>query len=535
MPGVPHSLASISSELFKTLARVFPVTSASDEFHEFPQVLPEKPQWDRWDCFSIDHVEDISRKLFHWENQLALPVTDTEPPDPTGETCRSTLADRIDRTHLINAIRILREHLAIVRKWERQPTFYLTIASIGMAEALAAPDPAAPHDRAIGIAALFDQATKNLLHVPALFKDLGLEMVVGVGNYLRRLSKSIPELIPALSALDRFVSTLRQLPVSRRFHLPAELFDRIIRFHMNTGMGVETIDHYLDLEIQATQQLLDHIITSEFNGISWEAAYQQIPLPEIGAGGLLGLYKRQVDELAAHLLDMKILNSEWEVTCPVQVKPVPGFLSATRTASSYSIPPGHPPTGGTFFIYNANDPAEAERGYQREYRILSAHETYPGHHLLDSCRWRLENPIRRVIEQPLFYEGWACFAEELMYHTGYLKGTNDLLMLTRRGFWRAIRGKVDLGLQRGTMNLETAAKTLHQAGLALPQARMVVRKYALNPGYQLCYTIGYQKLRDLFNKYGRQRLPWFVHSVLSQGEIHFKDLAAVLKESSKTQ
>ena len=93
-------------------------------------------------------------------------------------------------------------------------------------------------------------------------------------------------------------------------HLPAELFDRIIRFHMNTGMGVETIDHYLELEIQATQQLLDHIITIDFNGISWEAAYQQIPLPEIGAGGLLGLYKRQVDELAAHLLDMKILNSE---------------------------------------------------------------------------------------------------------------------------------------------------------------------------------------------------------------------------------
>jgi len=384
------------------------------------------------------------------------------------------------------------------------------------------------------MAAFFDQAAKNLTRVPALFKDLGLEMIVDVGNYLRRLLGLLPELTSALSALDRFESTLRALPTSRRFHLPAHLFNRVIRSHMNTGMGVEAVDHCLDLEINATRRLLDFTTTRYFRGKSWEAAYQRIPLPEIGSDGLLGLYNRQVDHLARHLLDMEIFTSDWLNTCPVRVQPVPGFLSATRTASSYSIPPGHPPAGGTFFILNADDPSESGRGYQREYRILSAHETYPGHHLLDSCRWRLESPIRRVIEQPLFYEGWACFAEELMYRTGYLKGANDLLMLTRRRFWRAVRGKVDLGLQNGTMNLETAAKTLHQAGLALPQARGVVRKYALNPGYQVCYTIGYQQFRNLFNKYGRRRLPWFVHIVLSQGEINFRDLAAVLKESSQS-
>ena len=526
-----NSLAPISNELFETLARIFPVTSASDEFHEFPQVIPEKPRWDRWDCFSSDHVEDISRKLSHWERQLALPLTGAENSDSAEMAGKSNLVDQIDRTHLINAVRILREHLTIIRKWERQPTFYLTIASIGMAQALATPDPAAPHKRALGMAAFFDQAAKNLTRVPALFKDLGLEMIVDVGNYLRRLSRTIPELTSALAALDRFESTLRALPTSRRFHLPAPLFDRLIRSHMNTGMGVEAVDHCLDLEINATRRLLDFTTARYFGGKSWEAAYQRIPLPEIGSDGLLGLYNRQVDRLARHLLDMEIFTSDWLDTCPVRVQPVPGFLSATRTASSYSIPPGHPPAGGTFFILNADDPSESGRGYQREYRILSAHETYPGHHLLDSCRWRLESPIRRVIEQPLFYEGWACFAEELMYRTGYLKGANDLLMLTRRRFWRAVRGKVDLGLQNGTMNLETAAKTLHQAGLALPQARGVVRKYALNPGYQVCYTIGYQQFRNLFNKYGRRRLPWFVHIVLSQGEINFRDLAAVLKES----
>ena len=142
----------------------------------------------------------------------------------------------------------------------------------------------------------------------------------------------------------------------------------------------------------------------------------------------------------------------------------------------------------------------------------------------------MKSPIRRAIEQPLFYEGWACFAEELIYRTGYLNGVHDLFMLTRRRFWRAIRGKVDLGLQRGTMTFESAAKALSQTGLTLSHARTVARKYALNPGYQVCYTIGYRKFSDLFEPYDQEQLPWFIHAVLSQGEIDFNDLAAVLNK-----
>ena len=51
-----------------------------------------------------------------------------------------------------------------------------------------------------------------------------------------------------------------------------------------------------------------------------------------------------------------------------------------------------------------------------------------------------------------------------------------------------------------------------------------VGKYTLNPGYQLCYTLGLRRFLDLFDRYGRDNLQDFVQTVLNQGEILFADL-----------
>jgi uncharacterized protein (DUF885 family) len=164
--------------------------------------------------------------------------------------------------------------------------------------------------------------------------------------------------------------------------------------------------------------------------------------------------------------------------------------------------------------------------------MLSAHETYPGHHLLDSSRGRLVRSIRRYIEQPLFYEGWACFAEEMMKITKYFSSPADCLLLAKRRLWRAIRGKIDIGLQTGTMDIETAAGYLQKAGISKEQAISSARKYPLNPGYQVCYTLGLRQFLSLYEKYGQDNLQKFVRTILDQGEIRFTDLETVFKNLS---
>jgi uncharacterized protein (DUF885 family) len=208
---------------------------------------------------------------------------------------------------------------------------------------------------------------------------------------------------------------------------------------------------------------------------------------------------------------------------------MPSFLSAIRTASSYSISPIYPISRGIFYILNTSPASnDSQQNYHREYQMLSAHETYPGHHLLDSCRSRLRRSVRRYIEQPLFYEGWACFAEEMMKITGYFNRPADRLLLAKRRLWRAIRGKIDIGLQTGTMDIETAASYLQKAGISKQQALSSVRKYPLNPGYQVCYTLGLRRFLALYERYGQNYLQKFVRTILDQGEIRFKDLETVL-------
>ena len=58
----------------------------------------------------------------------------------------------------------------------------------------------------------------------------------------------------------------------------------------------------------------------------------------------------------------------------------------------------------------------------------------------------------------------------------------------------------------------------------------MVPKYALRPGYQVCYTVGLRSLLQLKNRYAPTDGEGFARRVLAQGEIGFVALEAVLRE-----
>jgi len=521
------SVEAVGRSMFEVLARTFPVACATDEFFYFPQVRLPEPQWSTWDCFSPETVTEFVRRLSAWEDELDLLAS--YPSD---------LEVQIDITLLQKLARTLREQLSEVRTWEFQPTFYLTLICIGLAEAMESEDPAAKHERIRSLPAFLEQASHNLDCVSVLFRDIGLEMVSDTRNYLVFLEKTLPELHPALIALDRFEDALRNVSTRQDFLLPRNLLERILRFHIHCDLDIPEINHTLDQEIDEMQQVLNQearSIVSERFAVQrphpdWSEALRSIPMPVVGKERLAGLYRREVNRLLKHCLNQGLVLPSLVSSCPVRVTSMPSYLSAIRTASSYSTSPKHPPSGGTFYILNSDVSDEAQKGYLREYRMLIAHETYPGHHLLDASRWSLARYCRRAVEQPIFYEGWACFAEELMRLTGYFSAPGDRLLLAKRRLWHAIRGKVDIGLQTGTMSISTASRYLTETGISMEQAMSSVRKYTLNPGYQLCYTLGLRRFLDLFDRYGRDNLPNFVQTVLGQGEIHFTDLEKIFQE-----
>ena len=512
-----HDVQDIAARMFEALARCFPICSASDEFHYFPQVQSLKEDWSRWDDFSQEAVEEIADKLLAWEEDLARLAKNMSGQD--------TL---IDISMLCQVAQTVREQLTEVRFHETQPTLYLTIACLGLADALEQ-DTAAWEDRVRGLPAFLDKARMNLVHIPSLFRDLGLEMAGAARSWLSSIRHIRSGLKPVLMALEGFEDHLRRISICDNFLLAPELLERIVCNHMGCAAGMEDVREELEHEIRETQEIMSEEARRLDPGHSWQEIYKSIPLPSLPEDGLVGLYHDAVLELGQHCLEQGLVSTDLFSSCPVRVEPVPFYLSAIRSAAAYSIPPGHPPCGGTFFILDVDDPEKLQEILQPDWRMLTAHETYPGHHLLDASRWNLKKALRRPIEFPLYYEGWACFAEELLSHTGYFKGPADRLLLARRRFWRAVRGRVDLDIQTGT-DLFTAACLLEQAGMSKNRAASAVRKYALKPGYQLCYTIGRRRFRDIYERFGRDGPRDFTQKVLPLGEIGFGNLEKVLSK-----
>jgi len=524
----PSSVEAIGYGAFEALARAFPVACSSDEFYYFPQVRAAEPVWSAWDRFCPETVAEVAEGLSAWEYELE--EIDRSRPAPELQA---------DINLLRGLVRTLREQLSEVRGWEFQPSLYLTLAGIGLAEAMEAEDPAAKHERAGNLHLFLDQAGRNLNGVPELFRDIGLEMVRDTGQFFLLLKERLPELRTAIDALDRFEQRLKSVSTRADFRLPQEMAERVFQSHIGCGLDLEQIGRVLDREESEMRQVLEQEAARLGPGRAgtattprpWLKVYGSIPGPSMGEGGAIGLFRNEVAAMGRHCLEQGLIQKELFLSCPVSVEPMPDFLAAIRTGASYSIPPRHPPRGGTFHVARQVG-AGARAGFLREYRMTCAHEAYPGHHLLDASRWSLPQPLGRAIERPIFYEGWACFAEEIMRLTGYFSQRYDRLLLARRRLTHAVRARVDVGLQTGSMNIEEAAACLQSTGISGERALTLARNYTLNPGYQLCYTLGLRRFLELSEQYGRGRLAGFVRTVLGQGEIQFADLAQVLGRSN---
>ena len=508
------TLDSIAAAVFNALTKQFPVCMASDEFHYFPQTVSPERDWAHWDDFSPEAIESISTEMITWEITLSW-LHNNQPTEQA----------LFDIAMLRRILNTLREQFHLVRFQETQPTFYLTIAAIGLAEALENSSQAW-EQRIATLPVFLQQIHTNLRQVPHLFCNLGREMIQKIKIWLQSLQTSHVGTTPAIDALNHLDDVLHTLVTTEEFLVPIDVFSRIAQHHIGCQMSLEEIRRRLDDEIEETRDMLQSEAACLSPGNSWQQVLEQIPQPELPSDGPLGLYHSIIAELGQHCHSANLVPDDLLDACPVTVAPVPDYLLPIRSAAAYSMPPMHPPTGGTFFIMTSQNFSDVPR----DVWLLSAHETYPGHHLLDAMRWRHTRPVRRHIEFPLFYEGWASFAEELLFDTGFFSDARDKFLMAKRRFWRAVRGKIDLELHTRRRDFDQATKYLVNTGLQKEQAQHMLKRYTLKPGYQLSYTIGRYHFRKLYDQFidGGGDPAEFVHKILTQGEIELDHLQQTL-------
>jgi len=509
-PRLKERLADMAREVFDLLGNAFPLSCRSDEFHYFPQIVPPQGSPDGWDDFTPERVSEVALRLAAAERTVESIARQTDDD-----------ATSIDAITLVRMMRTLREQLVDVRFHQRQPTFHLTLLCTALASALGEADGRAWRARMETLPAFLRQAQYVLTDMPALFRDLGLEMTCDILAWLRTLDMAKDEVFPLCREIERFADFLKGARTGGDCLLPPEIVGRIVAEHLGCGVGLDGVRESLREEIDATGRVMAEQRGALPLGAGPGGGIREEPPSAPSAEAMLERYRTESNRLLSHCIVQGIVPEALPAMSPLGVSMLPLYLRAIRAASAYSFTPADPVRKGTFFVVPPDGPWSDNREEWAEYRMLTAHETYPGHHLLDSYRWHAIPALRRPVESPLFYEGWACFAEELMRITGYFSGQADLLLLAKRRRRRAVRGLVDLDLQTGMLDLPAAVRRLTEAGFPAAAALSAVPKYALRPGVQVCYTYGLRRFIDLYDHCGRNDAKGFAREVLSCGEIGF--------------
>jgi uncharacterized protein (DUF885 family) len=204
----------------------------------------------------------------------------------------------------------------------------------------------------------------------------------------------------------------------------------------------------------------------------------------------------------------------------LSVEETPSYLQSLRATGSYRAPlTGQADMAGVFYITPEKENLQLVAGHCP---YLSAHETYPGHHVLDHVRIHHPNAVRRQIESPIVYEGWACYAEQLVDELGYVTDPRRQLVEMKRQLWRGVRAVLDIKLHTGRIGREEAATEIEALGYPPGIARRQVRRFCMTPGYQLGYFMGMVEILQLRDRFSSAAdLSPFHDAWLSGGQIPF--------------
>ncbi len=505
----------IADNYFEFLAEHFPVMCASDEFDFLPRAENAGRHYDKLDKFESNVIEQSIDKLKDFQKRFAA------ANDEEGDL------DSFIHLKLLqaNAAGILIE-LDTKRSWQYNPLLYLKIAFIGLDHALIKPaaDSKEVQDRALArlsaIPGLLKQGMNNIRCVPETYYQASLLMAEDCKQYLNQIDRALSKLFPdhhnvafkalknaeaSLENLNQFLKSKSPEP-DRRFAVST--LETSLKDHFLSGHTPEEIFAIAREEWQQVLGQLENMQSQIDANKTWEQLYHAYTPSKTAETEIIVLYGDEINRLRTFFSQNGF--AEEFLSAPIEIDYTPTYLKSIRSSASFAAAFTRDSREKSYFYISTHFPRHncketdnhLQRRLNREYKMLTAHETIPGHHFLDALRRNLKNPIRRQIESPLFYEGWASYAESMLIEYGYIDDPLERLVSAKRNLWRSARCQIDVGLTIGKLSENTAVDLLKTCGFAAAEASRQLDRFRLNPGYQLCYCYGSHEFKRLKQKYG---------------------------------
>jgi len=439
------------------------------------------------------------------------------------ETSVDGLDEEIDRTALLNEIRVTVRRYEKLRPHATNPEFWLSHLLGGLHHLLLSGDRTADEKaraamgRLEDIPAFIEDARTSLTEPVEVFVETALRMSEGgrllLGEVAATLSAGAPGQAERLqAAADRASAALvgfeqdltRWLDTAGdHFAIGEEEFNFLLHYQhalRDTAPELWRYGHRLKEEVEAD---LAQRAKRLDGGRPWPELADRLRDDHPRADELVDAYSREM----ARARDFVAAKGLAPIPdAPLSVVPTPAFMRPVIPFAAYDSPGAYARDRKGWFYVTVPDeriPAEQRERILRDHSryelaATALHEGYPGHHLHLVTAKGLPSHVRKNLWTPLTVEGWALYCEDMMAEQGFYASEEEMFFQRVHLLWRAERILLDVGLHTRGMTAEQAVEQMvRDLHIERSNAETEVRRYCAWPAYQLCYAVGRRELLRL--------------------------------------
>ncbi len=442
----------------------------------------------------------------------ALEGTDTEELD-----------EEIDRTALLNELRVTLRVYERERPQTRDPEFWLAHLLNGLHHLLLRAD-RKPEAQAAALAGrleqvprLLDEARETLTEPVRVFAETGLRMAAGGLTLIQEAAAAAGARVPALAerlqtaaqaaaaALAGFTHDLERWTEtgSEHFALGEDGFNFRLHYEhtlRDTAPELWRYGHRLKEEVQADLAERARLLDA---GTPWPDLVDRLRAHHPAAGDLVAAYAAEMRRAREFVTARRLVAVP---DAPLEVVPTPAFLRPVIPFAAYDSPGAYSRNRTGWFYVTVPDAALPAAQRERllrdhcryELGVTALHEGVPGHHLHLVQAQAQASDVRKNLATPLTIEGWALYCEDMMAEEGFYANEEERFFQRVHLLWRAVRVLIDVGLHTRGMTVDQAVDMMvRELHLERSNAEDEVRRYCASPGYQLCYAVGRRELLRL--------------------------------------
>ncbi|HXL11906.1 MAG TPA: DUF885 family protein, partial [Gemmatimonadales bacterium] len=350
------------------------------------------------------------------------------------ETTADQLEDEIDRTALLNEIRVVLHRFERERPQARSPAFWLNHLLGGLHFLLGRGD-RSDEERAralIGrledVPRLLDDARAALAQPVRVFVETAQRINAGGLGLVRGIAAAIPDAPPgpgdalrvaveqaaeAMTAFDRDLERWLDT-ASEEFALGEEEFNFRLHYeHALRDTAPELWRYGLHLKEEVEADLGRRAARLE-GGKRWQDVADRLRADHPPAAGLVEAYARAMVRARDFVAERGLAPIP---DAPLDVVPTPAFMRPVIPFAAYDSPGAYSSDRTGWFYVTLPDPALPASAQERilrdhcrhELAATALHEGYPGHHLQLVHAQQQRSDTRKNVWTPVTVEGWALY------------------------------------------------------------------------------------------------------------------------------